>query len=52
MGTGHGEDYRAVALMLPLIFPVLTLLLNGIIAGIVLALFLFNGILWGSQTLE
>ncbi|AKB84065.1 stage II sporulation protein M [Methanococcoides methylutens] len=46
----HGEDYRAVALMLPLIFPVLTLLLNGIIAGIVLALFLFNGILWGSQT--
>lgn len=46
----NGKDYRAVASMLPLIFPVLTLLLNGIIAGIVLALFLFNGILWGSQT--
>ncbi|MGM0770778.1 MAG: stage II sporulation protein M [Halobacteriota archaeon] len=45
----NGEDYRAVASTLPLIFPVLTLLLNGIIAGIVLALFIFNGILWGSS---
>ncbi|WP_445475155.1 stage II sporulation protein M [Methanococcoides methylutens] len=45
-----GEDYRAIASVLPLIFPVLTLFLNGLIAGTVLALFVFNGILWGSQT--
>ncbi|WP_440953081.1 stage II sporulation protein M [Methanococcoides sp. FTZ1] len=44
-----GEDYRSVASLLPLIFPVLTLLLNGIIAGLVLAFFLFNGVLWGNQ---
>ncbi|UGV40413.1 stage II sporulation protein M [Methanococcoides orientis] len=46
-----GEDYRAIASVLPLIFPVLTLFLNSFIAGTVLAFFVFNGILWGSQTL-
>ncbi|WP_167880863.1 stage II sporulation protein M [Methanococcoides sp. AM1] len=46
-----GEDYRAIASVLPLIFPVLTLFLNALIAGTVLAFFLFNGILWGNQTI-
>ncbi len=45
-----GEDYRAIASVLPLIFPVMTLFLNGLIAGTILAFFVFNGILWGIQT--
>jgi uncharacterized membrane protein SpoIIM required for sporulation len=45
-----GEEYRAVASILPLIFPVMTLFLNGLMAGIFLALFLFNGMLLGGQT--
>ncbi len=47
---GYGkDDYRMLAYMLPYIVPVMILVVNGALMGILLAFFVFNGALTGFQ---
>jgi uncharacterized membrane protein SpoIIM required for sporulation len=47
---GYGkDDYRMLAYMLPYIVPVMILVVNGFLMGILLAFFVFNGALTGFQ---
>jgi uncharacterized membrane protein SpoIIM required for sporulation len=47
---GYGrEDYRMIAYMLPYTIPFLILIVNGALMGILLAFFIFNGLMTGFE---